>query len=105
MLALLKNRAAVCRSCTNGVTSYGTLNATKLMLTTHRGGLTCPPKCVVIAQIEPPCATEFTQTVGADLHVRPKVPHRKTVTALRHPILGNQGSYSILPLRCYVVYK
>ena len=43
-------------------------------------------------------ANEFTKTVGADLHVRPNVPSRKTITALRHPIRGNQNRHSILPL-------
>ena len=33
------------------------------------------------AQIQPPCAIEFMKTVGADLHIRPAVPPRKTVTA------------------------
>ena len=32
------------------------------------------------------CAIEFTKMVGADLHIRPSVPPRKTVIARRHPI-------------------
>ena len=35
------------------------------------------------------CAIKFKKAVGADLHIRPNVPSRKTVTALRHPIRGN----------------
>ena len=49
------------------------------------------------------CAIEFTQTVGVDLHVRPKVPSRKTVTALRHPTCGNQNRHSTLLLQFYEI--
>ena len=33
------------------------------------------------------CAIKFTQTVGADLYIRPKVPFRTTPTASRHQIM------------------
>ena len=33
------------------------------------------------------CAIEFTKTVGADLHVRPNVPSRTTITAPRHRVM------------------
>ena len=53
----------------------------------RRRGLICPPKRAVLARIEPPCAIEFMQTVGADLHIRPKVPSCITPTATRHQIM------------------
>ena len=33
------------------------------------------------------CATKFTKTVGADLHIRPKIPSRTSPTTPLHQIM------------------
>ena len=83
------NRTAACCSCTSGVTLCRTI--TYWVTQTLQNAITATRHQIMVGLLKKyrhqtnltACAIEFTKTVGADLHIRPKVEssHKSTRSA------------------------